>query len=447
MSYECDICGKTFANANNLLRHKKVVHAYGTRNLGQQTLTVNEVTVMQHPFTCFIAGCTQSGKTVWVKSLLENAQKTISPTPQRIIWCYGQWQPCYFDMVRLMPRIEFNQGIPDDIDNADYLDVSQRNLIVLDDLMAQSGKGKRIADLFTKGSHHRNLSIIYIVQNVFQQGKEMRNTGLNAHYIVLFKSPRDKQQFTMLARQINPEKVQEFMRSYEDSTSRPHGYLMLDLKPTTDDQQRLKTNVLPGEIAKFLQKQSYRQPPLANAMYDAEQKMKEIKEAPQLSVVEKSKLYYDQLNRFRTFKNKMDVPAQAPVQRTSLVSPTPVSAEIPPSVPATPVPAEIQPPVPATPKPNFLTPPPTEGERPKLKRNFFHNWIDSADWEESDLAMMKPKERERYEGFLLNERPKYIPMKDEDVARLSPQDRQEYENNLLKITKTPKRYALRSRPY
>ena len=193
----------------------------------------------------------------------------------------------------------------------------------------------------------------------------MRNISLNAHYIVLFKSPRDKQQISMLARQINPGKVQEFMRSYEDATSRPHGYLMLDLKPTTDDQKRLKTNVLPGEIAKFIQKQSYRQPPLVNAMYDAEQRMKEIMDAPQLSAVEKSKLYSDQLNRFLTFKNKMDVPAQAPVQRTSLVSPTPVSAEIPPQVPPTLVPAEIPSPVPATPKPNFLSPPPTEGE-PRL---------------------------------------------------------------------------------
>jgi hypothetical protein len=218
-----------------------------------------------------------------------------------------------------MPGIEFNGGIPEEIDNGDYLDVSKRNLIILDDLMAQSSKDKRIADLFTKGSHHRNLSIIYIIQNIFHQGKEMRNISLNAHYIVLFKSPRDKQQISMLARQVDPGKVQEFMRSCEDATSRPHGYLMLDLKPTTDDQKRLKTNVLPGEIAKFLHKQSYRQPPLANAMYDAEQRMKEIMEAPQLSVVEKSKLYSDQLNRFLIFKNKMDVPAQAPVQRTSLV--------------------------------------------------------------------------------------------------------------------------------
>jgi hypothetical protein len=167
---------------------------------------------MQHPFTFIVAECTQSGKTVCVKSLLENAQKTISPPPQRIIWCYGQWQPSCFDMMRTMPGIEFNKGIPEDIDNADYLDVSQRNLIVLDHLMAQSGKDRRIADLFTKGIHHRYLSIIYIVQNMFHQGKEMRNISLNAHYIVLFKSQRDKQQVSMLARQINPRRVQELMR-------------------------------------------------------------------------------------------------------------------------------------------------------------------------------------------------------------------------------------------
>ena len=84
---------------------------------------------------------------------------------------HGQGQPSYFDMIKTMPGIEFNQGIPEDIDEPDYLDVSQCNLIVLDDLMAQSGKDKRIADLFTKGSHHRNLSVIYIVENVFHQGE------------------------------------------------------------------------------------------------------------------------------------------------------------------------------------------------------------------------------------------------------------------------------------
>ena len=97
-----------------------------------------------------------------------------------------------------------------------------------------------MADLFTKGSYHRNLSVY---NNILHQGKEMRNISLNAHYIVLFKSPRDRQQISILARQVNPGRVQEFMKNYEKATSQAYGYLMLDLKPTTDDEERLKTNI------------------------------------------------------------------------------------------------------------------------------------------------------------------------------------------------------------
>jgi hypothetical protein len=89
-------------------------------------------------------------------------------------------------------------------------------------------------------------------------------------------------------------------------------------------------------------------------MYDAEQRMKEIMEAPQLSAVEKSKLYSDQLNRFLTFKNKM-AHSSPGIPETSAQSIPQAPAEIPPQVPPMPVPAEIAPPVPATPKPNFLS--------------------------------------------------------------------------------------------
>ena len=43
-------------------------------------------------------------------------------------------------MMRTMPEIEFNQGIPNDIDNADYLDVSQQNLIILATLWLNPAK-------------------------------------------------------------------------------------------------------------------------------------------------------------------------------------------------------------------------------------------------------------------------------------------------------------------
>ena len=220
MAYVCSICGEGFSRKSNMKRHVNNVH--GLSKPSSAGVLVSH-TVLRHPFTCIVAGCTQSGKTVWMKKLLENAHQTIQPPPQRIIWCYGQWQPLYFEMLESIPGIEFYEGVPDDIEKSSFLDVTQRNLIVLDDLMAHVGKDRRVAALFTKGSHHRNLSVICIVQNIFHQGKEMRNISLNAHYIVLFKSPRDKQQISILARQINPGGVQEFMKSYEEATSRAHG--------------------------------------------------------------------------------------------------------------------------------------------------------------------------------------------------------------------------------
>jgi len=47
---------------------------------------------------------------------------------------------------------------------------------------------RSVTDLFTKGSHHRNISEIYIVQNLFNKRKEHRTISLNSHYIVVFKA-------------------------------------------------------------------------------------------------------------------------------------------------------------------------------------------------------------------------------------------------------------------
>ena len=71
------------------------------------------------------------------------------------------------------------------------LNSSTNNLIVLDDKMSSMGDSALLSKLFTEGSHHRNLSVIYIVQNLFDKGKSHRCVSLNAQYLVLFKNPRD----------------------------------------------------------------------------------------------------------------------------------------------------------------------------------------------------------------------------------------------------------------
>ena len=180
-----------------------------------------------------IAGMTGSGKTACVRSLLQQASKTIYPPPERIVCCYSQWQPVYTQMLVAMSHIEFVKRIPTALEHDSYFDVNKRNLIVFDDQMIDASKDKRIVNLFTLGSHHRNLSVIYIVQNLFHQGKGNRSISLNSHYLVLFKNPRDKLQILTLAKQMYPGQTDFFLNQYEEAVKRPSGYLLLDLKTTT----------------------------------------------------------------------------------------------------------------------------------------------------------------------------------------------------------------------
>ena len=199
----------------------------------------------EHPFTCMGAGMTGSGKTVWVQSLLTQAYRMINLPPEKIVWCYSQWQPAYMEMLVTIPNIEFVKFYA--LEQDAYFSVNKRNLIVFDDQMIDASKDQRIINLFTRGSHRRNLTVICIVQNVFHQGKGSRSISLNSHYLVLFKNPRDKLQVLTLAKQMYPGRTDFFLKQCEEAVRRPYGYLLIDLKTATQDDCRLRTNVLPGK--------------------------------------------------------------------------------------------------------------------------------------------------------------------------------------------------------
>jgi hypothetical protein len=61
---------------------------------------------------------------------------------------------------------------------------------------------KTVSQIFTKISHHANVSVVYLTQNIFYASKENRTITLNAQYIVLFKNVRNKSQIAFLARQM-----------------------------------------------------------------------------------------------------------------------------------------------------------------------------------------------------------------------------------------------------
>ena len=110
----------------------------------------------------------------------------VDPPPSKIVYCYGEYQRL-FDEYR--SRVTFNRGLP----NLEDFDGSESVLLIIDDTMNEMDEP--VANLFTKGSHHRNVSVAFLVQNLFHKNKHIRTISLNAHYMVCLlytsPSPRD----------------------------------------------------------------------------------------------------------------------------------------------------------------------------------------------------------------------------------------------------------------
>lgn len=192
---------------------------------------------LKHPFTCLVVGPTSCGKTVFLFKLIRNATAMIEPSPRKIVYCYGEYQQLF----REYPKVVFHQGLP----NMQEFDGSQPILLIIDDLMQETNED--VANLFTKTSHHRDISVILLTQNLFPKNRFARTISLNAHYYILFKNPRDTSQFAHLARQMYAGRWKFAVDAYKDATREPYTYLLVDLRPEQDEDLRLRTNVFPGE--------------------------------------------------------------------------------------------------------------------------------------------------------------------------------------------------------
>lgn len=203
---------------------------------------------LKTPFCAMVAGPSGSGKTVFVRNLLKYHLDMMTGVNKQlldVIWCYGCWQDGYKEEV---PNV--NIKYVDGLTSQSEIEEHRPHLIVIDDLMSELGGDKNLTNLFTKVSHHMNVNIIFITQNIFHHGKEIRTISLNCHYIVALKNVRDRAQILNLGRQLYPSDSGHFREAFEDATSTPFSYLLIDMKPDTPDELRLRSKVLPDERIK-----------------------------------------------------------------------------------------------------------------------------------------------------------------------------------------------------
>lgn len=194
---------------------------------------------LQHPSLVMVAGPSGCGKSTIVEKILKFKNSIFVPSPPlHVIWCYSIQQPLYNRIkgVTWMNRVPAMQELKN----------GKSTLLIIDDLMGKYDD--IVASYFTAGSHHMGITVIYIVQNLFNKSKQHRTISLNTHYLFLCKNPRDAGPVYHLARSIYPMNSKFLIEAYKDATFKPYGYLFIDMRQETKEKFRLMTDIFPGEI-------------------------------------------------------------------------------------------------------------------------------------------------------------------------------------------------------
>ena len=200
--------------------------------------------MFESPFTAIISGASGTGKTEWIKKLLKNKDAMINEPPQHILYCYGEINP---EILKLKhDGIEIFHGVP----TRDDIAKREKNLLlILDDLISDIDP-KFLEILYIRGSHHWNVSVITVTQNLFD--KNIKVARINSHYLILMKNPQGLLQIKTLASHLFPGKTGYFFESYNNAVeNHPYGYLVINMRPNSTEDFKLSTKVFPGEQTTF----------------------------------------------------------------------------------------------------------------------------------------------------------------------------------------------------
>jgi GTPase SAR1 family protein len=194
-----------------------------------------EALKIHYPSNIIICGATNSGKTILALSLLRNSASIFQPPVHQRFYLYRHYQKsfdAYRDSVQFILDLS---ELPQDHEPA---------LLVIDDHM--DSLTPELVHLFTAG-RHRNLSIIFLTQNLYYPDPKTRTINANSCHVVLLKSPRSGVQLQTLSRQyFSAARRGGLMKAFEDATRNRFGYFWINLDPRADTRHTFTSGIIPN---------------------------------------------------------------------------------------------------------------------------------------------------------------------------------------------------------
>lgn len=205
--------------------------------------------IFAQPTQLLISGPTKSGKTSLVTKILQNREVMFEPVAAKVYWFYTMLNSIT-PVQEALSDVEFIEGIPDyDFISTKIVDNTPK-ILVMDDMQDVISTAKGATDMtkiFTRLSHHSDVSLIFLVQDMYYNPKMRRITNQCENLIVMANGSGIMGQVGHFASQqgLNAQFVKDYcLQNVRDLSS--HGYLLIS-NGANVGVDRVRTNILPGE--------------------------------------------------------------------------------------------------------------------------------------------------------------------------------------------------------
>jgi len=180
-------------------------------------------------FRMIVTGSSSTGKSTFVRKILDNENGLLRASFERIIYLKGAESEACKSLQAKYGKdafLVFN-GIPEEDVLLPLCKAGKRTVLIIEDLDDAACSSHLISQIFKAHSHHFGFCVIISMQNMFCPGRERLNLVRSASHLVLFQTFLDSTVIRTIAQRVFPSNPSALVNLFEQLTVKPHGYLSI----------------------------------------------------------------------------------------------------------------------------------------------------------------------------------------------------------------------------
>ena len=205
------------------------------------------------PSRMLVCGPSLSGKSTFMKYLVQYREQIFDQKFDRIIYCSPQCltgaQDNYVDFLRKQfSDLELSSELPC-VNALNITSDGTHKLILIDDFMLSFNQSQNAFKLLTIHSHHMQITAVVTSHNLFASSKFQKTLTRNYSEIVMLHARSDKLSLRTLGTQMFPDSPRILIRAmnWVEKQEGELRYLLLDISPLTHlpSNMIIRTNIFP----------------------------------------------------------------------------------------------------------------------------------------------------------------------------------------------------------